>query len=151
MPPVPAVKGDRITGEQSPHQGCQANRAGTKQKVGMVRHQHPRIAGRLRFGQQEGKSPDESIAIFIVFEYISTLYPTDHDMVHNTGSLLAIARLRQGGRASRRANLGIYCLLPRWHWNCRLKDLRRSPFTYNNPSFYRASINSIKTPYAELG
>jgi len=53
----------------------------------MVRHQCPRITGRLRLGQQERKSPDEIIAIFIVLEYISTLYPTDHDMVHNTWSV----------------------------------------------------------------
>jgi len=51
----------------------------------MVRHQRPRITAHLGFGQQESKSPDEIIAIFIVFEYSSTLYSTDHDVVQNTG------------------------------------------------------------------
>ena len=55
--------------------------------MGMIREEYLPITGRLRFGQQESKSPDEIIAIFIVLEYIWTVYPTDHDMVHNTRSL----------------------------------------------------------------
>ncbi len=77
----------------------------------MVWNKRPGITGRLSLGQEFSKTIQEILPILIASEYLSTLYPSDHDVMQHTRRLPAIARLRRGGRVSSRASLGIKCLL----------------------------------------
>ena len=51
----------------------------------MVRDEHPCVTGRLSLGQEFCQTIKEIRSIPVIYEYLSTLYPTDHDMVQHTG------------------------------------------------------------------
>jgi hypothetical protein len=42
------------------------------------------ITGRLSLGQEFSKTIQEILPILIVSEYLSTLYPSDHDVMQHT-------------------------------------------------------------------
>jgi len=44
------------------------------------------ITVRLSFGQEFSKTIQEILAILIVEEYLATFYPSDHDVMQDTGS-----------------------------------------------------------------
>jgi len=52
----------------------------------MVWNKRPGISGRLSLGQEFSKTIREILAILIVEEYLATLYPSDHDVMQDTGS-----------------------------------------------------------------
>jgi hypothetical protein len=51
----------------------------------MVGHQDPCIARRFRRRNKRGEALDKVLVIVLVQEYLSTLYPKDHEVVQNTG------------------------------------------------------------------
>jgi hypothetical protein len=55
--------------------------------MGMIREEYPPITARLGFMKQLSQTIKEVLPILVVSKYLSTLYPPDHDMVHNTRSL----------------------------------------------------------------
>ncbi|MBE9573094.1 MAG: hypothetical protein IMF11_20910 [Proteobacteria bacterium] len=52
----------------------------------MVWNKRPGITGRLSLGQEFYKTIKEILAIIIVEEYLATLYPSDNDVMQDTGS-----------------------------------------------------------------
>jgi len=52
----------------------------------MVWNKCPSITGRLSLGQEFSKTIQEILAILIVEEYLATLYPSDNDVMQDTGS-----------------------------------------------------------------
>jgi len=53
----------------------------------VIRHEYPCVTGRFSHGQEFFQAIEEILSIFIIPEYLSTLYPTDHNMVQNTWSV----------------------------------------------------------------
>jgi len=53
--------------------------------MGVIRHEHPCVTVRFSRWQEFCQAIEEILSILIVYEYLSTLYPTDHDMMQNTG------------------------------------------------------------------
>jgi len=73
--------------KQSSHQCGQWYQASSKKKKGMIRDEYPCVTGRFRLGQEVCKTLKKILAIFVVSEYFATLYPPDHDVMQNTGSV----------------------------------------------------------------
>jgi hypothetical protein len=104
---VAAIKADGATREEPSHQcgkGCQTR---SEKKMGMIRDEYACVTGRLGLRQEFSQPLEHILPIPIIYEYLSTLDSMYHDVMQNTGCLPAIARLRQCGRASRRACLGM--------------------------------------------
>jgi len=88
-----------------------------EKKMGMIRDEYPCIIDRFRLGKKFRKAFKKILQILVIQEYLATLYPPDHNVMQDTGSLPAIgfafrrggrvARLKRGGRASSRANPGM--------------------------------------------
>ena len=53
--------------------------------MGMVLYEHPRITGSLSLGQEFCQAIEKIFSIPVVYEYLSTLYPPDHDVMQHTG------------------------------------------------------------------
>ena len=53
--------------------------------MGVVRDEHPRVTVRLSLGQDSCQTIQEIPSIPVVYEYLSTLYPPDHDVMQHTG------------------------------------------------------------------
>jgi hypothetical protein len=80
-PFMATIKANHVSGKQSPHHGSQSNITCPEQEMGVIRHKCPWITGRLGLRQKRRKSFKEVIAIFVIPEYVSTLYAPDHDVV----------------------------------------------------------------------
>ena len=55
----------------------------------MVREERPCVTGGLSLGQELSQAVQHIFPIFIIREYLSTLYPPDHDLVQDTGRVQA--------------------------------------------------------------
>jgi hypothetical protein len=55
--------------------------------MGMIGDEYPCIAGCLGLGQEFCESLKEIFPILVVSEYLTTLYPPDHDVMQYTGSI----------------------------------------------------------------
>jgi len=84
---VPAVEADRVSSKESSHQPGKWYPTSAKKKMSMVRHQNPRIASGFRLRNKHGEAPQKILVIFRVHEYLTTLYPPDHDVVQHTGRI----------------------------------------------------------------
>jgi hypothetical protein len=82
---VPPIETDRIPGKQSSHQARKGHRPRAEKKVSVIWHQDPRIAGRFQLRKKHGEALNKILVIVLVQEYLATLYPSDHDVVQNTG------------------------------------------------------------------
>jgi hypothetical protein len=82
---VAAIKTDGVASKKLSHDCGKGDKAGSKQKMCIILHEHPCVTGRFSRGQQSCKSIEEILSISIVSKYFPTLYSTDHDMVQSTG------------------------------------------------------------------
>jgi len=55
--------------------------------MGVIRKEYPAITGRLGFRKQRSQAIKKVLPILVVLKYPSMLYPPDHNVMKNTGSL----------------------------------------------------------------
>jgi len=55
--------------------------------MGVIRKQYPPITGRFGFSKQLSQAIQKVLPILLVSKYLSTLYPPDHNVMKNTGSV----------------------------------------------------------------
>jgi hypothetical protein len=84
---VPEVKTDGIARKEPSHQRSKGSKSCSKQKVCMILDEYPCVTGCFSLGQEFCQALKEILSIPIVYKYLSTLYPPNHDMVQNTGSV----------------------------------------------------------------
>ena len=81
---VAVIKTDGVTREEPSHhrgKGCQTR---SEKKMGMIRDEYPCVTGRLGLGQEFSQPIEHILPIPIIYEYLSTLNPTDHDVMQDT-------------------------------------------------------------------
>ena len=86
---VAAIKTDGVTREEPSHhrgKGCQTR---SEKKMGMIRDEYLCITGRLGLRQEFSQPLEHILPIPIIYEYLSTRYSTDHDVMQNTGCVKA--------------------------------------------------------------
>ena len=81
---VPVVEADCVSSKKSSHQAGKWYRSGAKKKMSMIGYQNPRVARGFRLRNKHCKALHNILVIFRVQEYLTTLYPPDHDVVQNT-------------------------------------------------------------------
>ena len=57
--------------------------------MGMVGDEPPCVTGGLGLGKELSQAVQHILLILIIYEYLSTLYPPDHDVVQDTGRVQA--------------------------------------------------------------
>ncbi len=87
MPFMPVMELDGITGQQSLHHRRQGRRAGVQKPMDLVRHEHPGVAGRLRFRQKPRQPGEAILAIPVVPDDVPALDPSAHGVVHDPGCI----------------------------------------------------------------
>jgi len=71
-----------------PHCSGKGYQASSEKKMGMIRDEYPCITGSFfRLGQQFRKAFKKILAVLIIQEYLAMLYPPDHDVMQDTGSI----------------------------------------------------------------
>jgi len=86
---VAAIKTDGVIREETSHhrgKGCQTR---SEKKICMIRDEYPCVTGRLGLRQGFSQPLEHILPIPIIYEYLSTLDSTDHDVMQDTGCVKA--------------------------------------------------------------
>jgi hypothetical protein len=84
---VSSIKIDNLSCKQSSHELGKGGSSGSEKKMGMIWHESPCVADRFRLWQQCRQTLEKIFAILITEKYLTTLYPSDHDMRQYTRSI----------------------------------------------------------------
>ena len=57
--------------------------------MGVIRDENPCITSRLSLRQEFCQTVEHVLSILSIYEYLSTLYTSDHNVVHYTGRVHA--------------------------------------------------------------
>ena len=96
-----------------PHASDQVPTRSLNQEV-MIRDEHPCVTGRCKSREGVCQTIKEILSIPVIYEYLSTLYPPDHDVVQDAGCPSASVLAQAGIQASLSAtNIGGQVLA--WH------------------------------------
>lgn len=99
-PAKSGIKAHSIASKEPSHHCSKGSNSRSKQKMGVVRDEHPRITVRLSLRQEFCQAIEEIPSIPVVYEYLSTLYPPDHDVMQHTGRLSACGYAQAGVQPS---------------------------------------------------
>lgn len=78
---VAEVKADSVSRKEPCHDGCKGNESCPKEEMGVVGDEHPCVTGSFTWREEFGEALKEILPIPVVYENISALDTSDHDMV----------------------------------------------------------------------
>jgi hypothetical protein len=81
---VSAIETDSIARKKPSHHCGKGRKSGSKKKMCVIRHKYPCVTCSFRHRQEFCQAIEEILSITVVYKYLSTLYPPDHNVVQNT-------------------------------------------------------------------
>ena len=76
-----------VVGQQTTHECGQQYCSGSQQKMDVICHQRPGIAGGVRFQQHVGESFHETVSVGLIFKYRSPFNSSENNMMQRSRSV----------------------------------------------------------------